>query len=168
NNNYNYQTNYSADKPVNQEVFRIDYAPTEKIHMFGRAQFETVNDNDYSSPANTMTWLIPVNYKTTNPNAVFNITYTFSPTVVNELNLGTAGWSETQLYNSSDLAKVQLSSNGYNIPAPYPGVNPLNLVPQVSFGLKNSSDFGWDSRFPMADQVRSYSATDNVTWILGR
>jgi hypothetical protein len=167
NNNYNYQTNYSADKPVHQVVFRIDYAPTQKIHMFGRAQFETVNDNDYSSPANTMTWLMPVNYRTTNPNAVFNITYTFSPTIVNELNLGTAGWSETQLYEQSDLAKVTLGAGGFNLPALYAGVNPLNLFPATSFGGTNAANFGWDSRFPMADQVRSWTITDNVTKIWG-
>jgi hypothetical protein len=167
NNNYNYQTNYSADKPVNQEVFRIDYAPTEKIHMFGRGQLETVNDNDYSSPANTMTWLMPVNYKTTNPNAVFNITYTFSPTVVNELNLGSAGWSEHQLYAASDLAKVTLGAGGFNLPSLYSGVNPLNLFPATSFGGTNAANYGWDSRFPMADQVRSWTITDNVTKILG-
>ncbi len=167
-NNYNYITNYSSNKPVNQEIFRIDYAPTQKLHMFGRGDLETVNDDDFSSPANSLPWLMRVNYKTTNPNFVFNVIYTFSPTVVNELNLGTAGWSETQLYKSSDLAKAQLNSNGYNIPALYPGVNPLNLLPAVSFGLTNSANFGWDSRFPMADQVRSYSATDNVTWILGK
>jgi hypothetical protein len=166
--NYNYITNYSADKPVNQEIFRVDYFPTERLHMFGRGDLETVNDNDYSSPANSLPWLLKVNYKTTNPNFVFNVTYTFSPTMVNELNLGTAGWSETQLYNSSDLAKAQLNSNGYNIPALYPGVNPLNLLPAVTFGgVTNAATFGWDSRFPMADQVRSYSATDNVTKILG-
>jgi hypothetical protein len=167
NNNYNYQTNYSADKPVNQEVFRIDYAPTEKLHMFGRGQLETVNDNDYSSPANTMTWLMPVNYKTTNPNAVFNITYTFSPTVVNELNLGSAGWSEHQLYAASDLAKVTLGAGGFNLPSLYSGVNPLNLFPATSFGGTNAANYGWDSRFPMADQVRSWTITDNVTKILG-
>jgi hypothetical protein len=165
--NYNYVTNYTADKPVNQEIFRVDYFPTEKLHMFGRGDLETVNNNSFSSPANSMPWLMKVNYKTTNPNFVFNVTYTFSPTLVNELNLGTAGWSETQLYNSSDLAKAQLSSGGYNIPALYPGVNPLNLLPAVTFGLQNPASFGWDSRFPMADQVRSYSLTDNVTKILG-
>ena len=167
NNNYNYQTNFSADKPVNQEVFRIDYAPTEKIHMFGRGELTTVNDNDYSSPANTMTWLMPVNYKTTNPNAVFNITYTFSPTVVNELNLGTAGWSEHQLYAASDLAKVTLGAGGFNLPSLYAGVNPLNLFPATSFGGTNAANYGWDSRFPMADQVRSWTVTDNVTKVLG-
>ncbi|HEY4356572.1 MAG TPA: TonB-dependent receptor [Acidobacteriaceae bacterium] len=165
--NYNYITNYSADKPVNQEVFRIDYFPTERLHMFGRGDLETVNNNDYSSPANSLPWLLRVNYRTTNPNFVYNIIYTFTPTLVNELNLGTAGWSETQLYNKDDLAKAQLSSSGYNIPALYPGVNPLNLLPAVSFGLTNSANFGWDSRFPMADQVRSYSLTDNLTKVIG-
>lgn len=168
NNNYNYITNYSSYKPVNQEIFRLDYAPAQKVHMFFRGDMETVNNNGYASPANKLPWLMRVNYRTTNPNFVYNVVYTFTPTIVNELNLGTAGWSEAQLYNKSDLAKAQLSSTGYNVPALYPGVNPLNLVPQASFGLKNSADFGWDSRFPMADQVRSYSATDNVTWILGR
>ena len=165
--NYNYVTNYTADKPVNQEIFRIDYFPTEKLHMFGRGDFETVNNNSFSSPANSLPWLMRVNYKTTNPNFVFNITYTISPTLVNELNFGTAGWSEAQLYDSADLTKAQLSPSGYNIPALYSGVNPLNLLPAVTFGLTNSANFGWDSRFPMADQVRSYSVTDNVTKILG-
>ncbi|HEY6376026.1 MAG TPA: TonB-dependent receptor [Edaphobacter sp.] len=165
--NYNYITNNSADKPVNQQIFRIDYFPTEKLHMFGRGDLETVNNNSYSSPANSLPWLMKVNYKTTNPNFVFNVTYAFSPTVVNELNLGTAGWSETQLYNASDLAKAQLSPSGYNIPALYAGVNPLNLLPAVTFGLTNSANFGWDSRFPMVDQVRSFSLTDNLTKILG-
>ncbi|HTV09761.1 MAG TPA: hypothetical protein VMD97_12025, partial [Candidatus Aquilonibacter sp.] len=143
------------------------YAPTQKLHMFGRGDLETVNDNDFSSPANDLPWLMRVNYRTTNPNFVFNVIYTFKPTLVNELNLGTAGWSETQLYSSSDLAKAQLNPNGYDVPALYRGVNPLNLLPAVSFGLTDSANFGWDSRFPMADQVRSFSATDNVTWILG-
>jgi len=166
NNNYNYATNYSGDKPVNQEIFRIDYFPTEKLHMFGRVNLESVNNNSYSSPANSLPWLMKVNYKTSNPNFAFNVIYTFSPTLVNELNLGTAGWNESQLYDPADLAKVQLSSTGYNIPALYPGVNPLNLFPSVSFGLTNSANFGWDSRFPMGNKVRSYSATDNMTKII--
>lgn len=165
--NYNYVTNYSADKPVHQIIFRVDYYPTEKLHMFGRGDLETVNDNSYSSPAAKLPWLMRINYRTTNPNFVYNVIYTFSPTLVNELNLGTAGWSEAQLYNKDDLAKAQLNPNGYNIPALYEGVNPLNLLPSATFGVTNSADFGWDSRFPMTDQVRSFSATDNLTKIIG-
>ncbi len=166
-NNYNYQTNNSSLKPVNQEIFRIDYFPTQKLHMFGRGDLETVNNNGYASPANTLNWLLKVNYRTTNPNFVYNIIYTFSPTVVNEFNIGTSGWSETQLYDSSALAKVLLNPSGFNLPSLYAGVNPMSLFPATSFGPTNTANFGWDSRFPMADQVRSYSATDNVTKVWG-
>jgi len=168
NNNYNYQTNNSAFKPVNQEVFRIDYFPTQKLHMFFRGDFESVNNNGFSSPANSMAWLMRVNYKTSNPNFVYNVIYTFSPTLVNELNVGTSGWSETQLYDPADLAKVTTSSTGFNLPPLYSGTNPLNLFPATSFGPTNTANFGWDSRFPMADQVRAYSATDNVSKLIGR
>ncbi|WP_263417687.1 TonB-dependent receptor [Terriglobus albidus] len=165
--NYNYITNYSASAPVNQEIFRIDYFPTEKLHVFGRGDLETVNNSGHSSPAAPAPWLLPINYRTANPNFVINTICTFSPSLVNEINLGTAGWSEHQLYNDADLAKAQLDPNGYNIAALYPGVNPRNLLPSVSFGLTNSPALSWDYRFPMADQVRSFSATDNLTKILG-
>ena len=164
NNNYNYVTNYSADKPVNQELFRVDYAPTEKLHTFFRGEMTTVNDTDYSSPANNLPWLMPVNYKNSQPNFAYNITYTFTPTLVNELNIGTAGWSENQLYKASDLAKVQLSTTGFDLPSLYAGVNPMNLYPAVSFGgVTDTATYAWDYRFPMVDQVRSYDAVDNVT-----
>ncbi|MDE3149746.1 MAG: carboxypeptidase regulatory-like domain-containing protein [Acidobacteriota bacterium] len=167
-NNYNYITNYSADRPVNQEIFRIDYFPTEKLHMFFRGDLTKVNDNSYSSPANKLPWLMPVNYQLSEPNFVYNVIYTFTPTLVNELNFGTAGWGERQLYKASDLAPVKLSSSGFNLPSLYAGVNPLNLFPAVSFGgVTDAATYGWDSRFPMADQVRSYELTDNVTKVIG-
>ena len=167
-NNYNYVTNYSASKPVNQEVFRIDYAPTEKLHVFFRGELANVNDNDYSSPANDLPWLMKVNYKNSQPNFGFNAIYTFTPTLVNELNVGTAGWSENQLYANSDLAKVTQSSSGLTLPTLYPGVNPLNLFPAASFGgVTNAATYNFDYRFPMLDQVRSYNATDNLTKVIG-
>jgi hypothetical protein len=54
----------------------------------------------------------------------------------------------------------------------YSGVNPLNLYPATTFGLTTANgataaNYGWDSRFPMADQVRSFNATDKVTKVWG-
>jgi hypothetical protein len=167
-NDYNYVTNYSASKPVNQEIWRIDYEPWQNLRMFFRGDLTTVNDNDYSSPANDLPWLMQVNYQNTEPNFVYNIVYTITPTLVNEFNAGTAGWSEHQLYQSSVLAQVTLNSNGFDLPSLYAGVNPLNLYPSTTFSLSSSNsasamNYGWDSRFPMADQVRSVNATDQVT-----
>lgn len=167
NNNYNYQTNWSASKPVNQEIFRVDFVPSQKMHMFFRGDLTVANDTDFQSPANTMSWLLQVNYQLSEPNFVYNIVYAFTPTLVNEFNIGTAGWRETQLYNKSDLAQVTLGAGSFNLPSLYSGVNPLNLYPATTFGGTNIPNYGWDSRFPMADQVRSYNATDKVTKVWG-
>jgi hypothetical protein len=165
---YNYVTNTVADQPVNQEIFRVDFFPTDKLHMFFRGDLETVNNNGFNSPTDPAPWGIRINYRTKNPNFAYNTTYTFSPTTINELNLGTSGWGEAQLFNQDDLNKFRLSPSGYNIASLYPGNNPLNLVPSVSFGgITGAAGISWNTRFPIEDQVRDYSVTDNLTKILG-
>jgi hypothetical protein len=163
-NNYNYQTNTSAQKPVTQLIFRVDYFPTQKLHMFGRGDLTKVNNIGYNSTANKLPWLLSDNYQTSNPNFVFNVVYIVKPSIVNEFNVGKAGWDENTLYDKADVAKVTLGASGFSLPSLYSGVNPLNLFPATSFGGTNPANYGWDSRFPFADTVRTYSATDNVTW----
>lgn len=166
--NYNYITNYTGDNPVNQEIFRVDYDPTDKIHMFFRGEFMTVNDDAYSSPANKLPWLIRVNYQTTHPNLAYDMTYNFSPTLLNEVTAGTSGFGETQLYNKNDLLKATKSTNGYNLGQLFPANNPMSLFPAVSFGgVNNAATFGWDSRFPMYDRTREYTLNDSLTKIIG-
>src|SRR6202012_1927499 len=165
--NYNYLTNYTGDNPVNQEIFRIDYSATEKMHMFFRGEFMTVNDDAYSSPANKLPWLLRVNYQTSHPNLAYDMTYAFSPTLLNEITVGTSGFGETQLYDKNDLLKATKTAGGHNIGQLYPQNNPMTLLPAASFGgVTNAATFGWDSRFPMYDRTRQYSLTDSVTKVL--
>lgn len=167
-NKYNYVTNYSKDTSSHQEVFRVDYIPTEKLHIFGRGELEVNHNNGYNSTVNPAPWLISGDYKTTAPNFALDATYTFSPTVVNEITLGTAGWSENNIYAKSQLDKLRKGTNGYNLAQLYPDNNPLNLLPGIKFGLSSSADIKYDSRFPLQDQVRMYSLTDSVTKVWGR
>jgi hypothetical protein len=167
-NQYNYVTNYSKDTSSHQEIFRVDYIPTEKLHIFGRGELEVHHNNGYNSTVNPAPWLISGDYKTTAPNFVLDATYTFTPTLVNEITLGTAGWSENNIYPKSQLAKLTKGSGGYNLAQLYPKNNPLNLMPGIKFGLSNSADIKYDSRFPLQDQVRLYSLTDSVTKVWGR
>ena len=164
-NNYNYTTNHSSDKSYNQEIVRIDYFPTEKLHMFGRYSHAIINDLGYASTTNKFTWLFPLNYQLVEPNYAGNVTYTFTPNVVNELNVGFSGWLENSLYNASDIAKVQLGASGFNLPSLYGGVNPLNLFPNVNYSMTDAPSYGWDSRFPFADVVHNISASDGLTWV---
>lgn len=168
NGKYNYVTNTTADRPVDQEIFRVDYNPTEKWRMYFRAIFMSVGNNGYNSSANKLPWLMPVNYTTSNPNMAYNLTYAISPTLVNELTVGTAGWTEKQSYKDADLAKIVKKNVGYNLSQLYPANNPLDLVPALSFsGVTNAAVINYDARFPMNNQVRTYSLTDGLTKIWG-
>ena len=164
-NNYNYTTNNSSDKSYNQQIFRIDFFPTEKLHMFGRYNHAIINNSGFASTTNKFTWLFPLNYQLVEPSYAGNITYTFSPNIVNEFNVGFSGWDENTIYNPSDIAKVTLGSSGFSLPSLYGGVNPLNIFPNVTFGGNNTPTYGWDSRFPFADVVKNFAISDGVTWV---
>lgn len=169
--NYNYIQQSIRNQPTYQEIARIDYAPTEKIHMYGRALFQLNNDDGYHSTANKLPWLMKVNYQTPRQNIGYDLTYTFTPTLLNELNVGTSTFDENQIYNNSQLALATKNSNGYDLGQLFASNNPLNLYPAASFGsshgTKNAPSYGWDSRFPMFDRVRWWQVNDNITKILG-
>jgi outer membrane receptor protein involved in Fe transport len=166
--NYNYITNYTNDNLTTQEIFRVDYDPTEKLHMYGRGLITVQNNNGYDSTANDLQWLMQVNYQTPRQNFGYDLTYTFSPTMMNELIVGTSSFAENQIYEPSELAKATKSASGYNLSQIYPANNPMNLFPAISLGgITNAATFGWDSRFPMYDRTNWWSASDNLTKILG-
>lgn len=169
--NYNYIQQSTRNQPTTQEITRIDYDPTEKLHMYGRLLFQVNNDDGLHSTANKLPWLMKVNYQTPRQNIVYDVTYTFSPTLLNEFNFGTSTFFENQLYSKPQLALATKNSSGYDLSQIFPANNPLNLYPAVNFGsshnTKNAPSYGWDSRFPMYDRVRWWQANDNLTKILG-
>jgi hypothetical protein len=164
-NNYNYVTNNSSDKSYHQEIARVDFFPTEKLHMFGRYNHAIINNLGFASTTNKFTWLFPLNYQLVEPSYAGNVTYTFTQNLVNELNVGFSGWLENSHYDAGDIAKAQLGASGFTLPSLYVGVNPLNLFPNVTYGMTNAPTYGWDSRFPFADVVHNYSISDGLTWV---
>jgi len=166
--NYNYITNYPKSTPITQEIARVDYNPTEKLRIYGRVLFTVVNNSGFNSTANKLPWLMSVNYQTPRQNIGGDVTYTFSPTLLNEFIFGTSSFAENQIYTADQLANATKSSSGYDLGQIYPANNPLNLFPAVSFGgVTNAATYAWDSRFPMFDRTRWWSASDNLTKILG-
>ena len=168
--NYNYIFNSTANNPIGQQIARVDFDPSEKLHMYGRVLFTQNNNDAFNSAANDLKWLMRVDYSTPRYNYAYDMTYTFSPTLMNELVVGFSEFAENQIYQPSQLALATKSSSGYNLGQIYPANNPLNLLPAVSFGGNNSTDnpsYGWDSRFPMYDRAEVWEANDNITKVLG-
>jgi hypothetical protein len=171
-NNYNYTTNNSSDKSYLQQIVRVDYDPTEQLHIYARMSQATINNNGYGSTTNKYTWAFPVNYQLTEPSYALDVTYTISPTIVNEFNFGASGWNEYSKYDAANIAKVQLGASGFTLPSLYQGVNPMNLFPGVTFGGVSSvsgdiPSYGWDSRFPFNDNVLNLTFSDGLTKVSG-
>ncbi len=167
----NYQVTTDNNQPKNQELLRIDFNPTEKLRTYFRGMdMSTINDGR-TSTANSNSWGVRQSYDTTNPNIAVNVTYLFSPTLVNELSLGMSRWTEVQSISDAELDKIRKDKVGYTLGQLYPQNNPLNVVPGVSFsGLPYSSvvSTGYDGRFPMENYVNAFSISDGISKVFSQ
>lgn len=178
---YNYVVQAPVDRPVDQQLLRLDSNVTEKLHIFFRGMRMT---NTTKGPTNSpglnakMQWGIPFFYDTPSRNAAIGITYTASPTLVNEFTAGFADWRERSGFvNPSDLATVQRgSTTGVNLGQFNPQFNPLNLIPNVSFGgggtnasngfgISNDPAINFYTRFPFNNNTGTWEYTDGLTKI---
>jgi len=135
NNQVNYTHSYTNS---DQGSVRIDYAATEKDHLFGRySQQNVVNPGTNSQP---------LLYNTFNNyplyNGVVGYTKTFSPTFVNDAR---AGVNYYPVVTGSDLPT---SSNTFGI-----GGAPTNFLPGLTFNGGNVSGFG------NSDILQKFSST---------
>ena len=162
--NYNYQVADSVDRPVDQQLVRIDYNPSPKWRTYFRWMGMSVGQDGFATTANTNQWGIQQSYDTKNPNVAGNVTFVASPTLVNEMAFGYAGWTEVQGITDSELARLQRDKLGINLGQFYPDNNPLKLIPAASFGgVTGTASIGYDGRFPMDNYTKAWSFTDGLT-----
>jgi hypothetical protein len=175
--NYNYITQGSVKTPVNQQVLRVDYNITQKLHSYFRGMRTTTEQNgpNVASVNAAMQWGVPFVYSTPGKNASLNLTYIASPNLINELNIGFASWNETSRFsNSGDIAKFQRDKIGMNLGQYNPTYNPLNLVPRASWGgsagfqVVNAPQVLFDNRFPLSNDTRSWQVQDSITKVWNR
>jgi hypothetical protein len=166
---YNYRVTDSIDNPAREEVLRVDYNPSERWRTYFRGLNLQVKQNGYATTANSNQWGIRQSYDTTNPNVAYNVTFLASPTLVNELSLGYARWTEVQGISDSELAKIQRDKLGITLGQQRPANNPLNVIPAASFsGVPGSpASIGYDGRFPMDNYVYAFSVSDALTKVSG-
>ncbi len=163
--NYNYQVNDTVDRPVNQQLLRIDYNPTAKWRTYFRGMDMSVKQNGFATTANSNAWGIQQTYDTTNPNVAWNATFLASPTLVNEFSFGLSRWTEIQAITPSELEKLNRDKLGIKIGQFYPQNNPLGVIPSASYGSipTGSASVAYDGRFPMDNYVNAWSISDGLT-----
>lgn len=170
----NYILNLTEHNPVNQQVLRLDYNISAKWRTYIRGLHMSVGSTGNAANAMPMEYLqsFPVNYLNGASNAVWNLTYIASPTLVNEINIGYAGWSEDQVLpkGKGEFKAVEKDPLGITLTQFRPQLNPLGLIPTIQFGGGGLTDLpkigfpgGSGTRFPISSQSYSYGINDGLT-----
>ena len=163
---YNWVLPVSSDNPTNQESLRIDYAPNDKLRIFGRWQRGYFGSSSVNEPAIYAGWNGPQTYDNGSERFELNTTYALTANMVNELAGGYTLHHEYTGIPPSTLAGFQMAATGISFPQQYPATNPLGMLPGFGFNdLPHGPSFGYDPRFPMNNHYYGLSVSDNLTYV---
>jgi hypothetical protein len=161
-----YQESLNVPKWLNSA--RLDYNITDKTMMFARFNYwyEDQTGNAVSAGNTSWGWL-PQHYTAITPSGAMSVTHIFSPTLVFQGTMGYSQFSEAgPPLNQADLVAKERSTVGFTIPQLYPAVNQYNLVPGATFGVTNSANPAYASRFPLQGVENTFNWNGSLTKIL--
>jgi len=168
--NYNYLFQESIKVPKRQNLFRADYKPSEKNTFYVRGSMWYADNQGIAVPAGTANWgLAGLHYTFTDNGITGNWTRVITPRLVNEASIGVRHSVEKgPPLNDAELAKLQRTTYGLTLGQFNPGLNPLGIIPSVTFGnITNPANITYDERTPLRGADTLISFTDNITYTLG-
>ena len=159
------------DQPRNDQILRIDWniSPSTTFYARGIQDYQTTKGGFGFVLANPAWPQLPINYEIPCRGIVGTLIHTFGPTQVNELTFGV----NRGLQNVKPLTPEALSANSradlkLNIPQFYPNANPLDVIPNATFGgIPNAPALNIDSRFPYFGRNNVWNYMDNYSQISG-
>ncbi len=167
---YNYIWQYTNDNPMRTETLRADYNINSKNIIFGSYTHRIDKNQGYQGlPTGAQNWR-QILKRTTNDGRVLALRYQriFSPTLISETNTGVTWrpwWDESP---PGEVERNRRSVVGYNVGTVNPAVNPLNLIPNATFGgVTGAASLSVDNRYPNRDLDRNFSASTTLTKIAG-
>ncbi len=161
---YNYQAQESTDVPKHNQVVRVDYNIGSKTSAYGRFNNWWDEPRGWAVGGGSSNWgWLPSKYVNNARSGVLTATHILSPSAVLEVSAGLQRQSENgPPLNQADVDRINRVKSGVTIPQFNPANNPLNLVPQSSFGgVTNPAAVTYDARFPLRgrDTLFTWSGT---------
>jgi outer membrane receptor protein involved in Fe transport len=88
----------------------------------------------------------------------------FSPTLINELNVGFIHRPADDRVNEAELRRNLRETAGFRVGQFNPASNPLGVIPNATFGgVTNPANLLIEGRFPLVTTHDSFSVTNNLT-----
>ncbi|MBI4905882.1 MAG: carboxypeptidase regulatory-like domain-containing protein [Acidobacteria bacterium] len=164
---WNYLSSLSGSYPRRQDMFRIDWTPDNKLQIYGRY----TQDADEQHPPYSV-WinggynfeLTALTFRQPGKGLVLAATRALSPTWYSETRLG---YSMNRLTSSPDEPdKISKDKLGLSIPQWRPDLNPMGLIPNVTFGTPGTApNMSLNNALPYKNVNHIFSATQNFSKI---
>jgi hypothetical protein len=166
----NFQFQESNRIPKHNEVARIDYMLSPKTTIYGVFNYWSEEEIGNNVPAGSTKWgWLPATYAPKSRTLNLAGTHSFSPTLFLEVSMAGSRWTEAAHPQQKALDAKSRSVTGINLFQFHPEINPLNLLPQSSFGgLTNPPNVTYDGRFPIRGVENVLTWTATVTKVQGR
>jgi len=170
---YNYSITEPQQRPGWQGSARLDYNISDKWRAFVRGSNYGTHNKGPNSAVNRYPWDpdADIDYVLGARNWGGTVNWIGSSSLLGELTVGYASWTEEQHYPEAWLARQQKSKIGVNLPQRFPAQNPLDVIPALDFGTanigSNPATVRWEGRFPMQNIADSWTASANLTKIRG-
>ena len=169
---YNYVFQSANDSPMRSETVKVDYNanPSNRLFVNFTGTVDT-NSGPMGIPDSGSTnWpQMTKTYSTSGELVVGRYTRVFSPTLINELNVGGSTRPAQDSYSDSEVQRNQKDTIGYKLGQFHPNINPLNLIPNATFGgvPGTPANLFIEGRFPLYTTRKSMDIVDNVTKVMG-
>ncbi len=167
--NYNYIFNAETATPQRFGTARIDYNISAKHQLYGTYSFYLDRQTGWQVATTSANWnQLPRTYWTDPKLLVVRYNRIITPTLVNELTLGANGRKEGEDIAADALAQSTRSKIGFTAGQFSPGVNPLGLIPNATFGgVPGAANLFMDNRTPLLSTRLNVPISDNITKIKG-
>lgn len=138
-----YTQTYSSRNDVRQDIIRLDWNATEKVHLFARAMQDETPENFPTGlfAANNFAGLVNTAVNAPGENVVGNLTWTISPKLVNEVEFAySQGEIQATLSGAgNDPAVVGSLTNNYAYQDPYGRLPSVSFTGGILTGLSQGS-----------------------------
>jgi len=163
--NYNYVSQPTLDKPQRLLTMKINYNPTDNdqvsVTWSRQADFQTGTLGLATPNAN---WPLELRTFFTKGNIVSaHYQKILSPSMVNEFILGLNWRYEAENMPEEQAKNLTRSVVGFNAQQLYPGSNPLDLLPNVTYGgITNAANITL-TNIPYSNHYPTVTVTENFT-----
>jgi len=171
-NSYNYVVQESLQIPKHTEKLRVDFVATPKTNIWSVLNYWWDDEQGFAVPAGNSNWgWLPSEYNPISRTLNLSGTHVFSNTLLFETSFLGSRWTEGNHPQQRYLDARNRALTGVTIPQLHAENNPLNLVPQASFGPGPSgtspgfANPSIENRFPITgtETVFSWSGTFTKT-----